>query len=182
MLTGLAGIPGTSGPASQNDLSWTPSKPTFRRTRLPRAPVRERRHVRTHKQTRGCRPTYPSSFGSTAAMPTSPPRAGESGSGSRRSGRRETTTLPALLRSGLRGPLLSPRKLAGESENGRASLENSGQSENVHHWASFGEGRLVGQEPPREVGPTNHSERDQQARCIFAQPGHRKSPATSRRG
>ena len=40
-----------------------------------------------------------------------------------------------------------------------------------------GRGRLAGQEPPETWCRPGVSERDRQARCIFAQAGHRKSPA-----
>jgi hypothetical protein len=38
--------------------------------------------------------------------------------------------------------------------------------------------RLAGQEPPETWCRPTVSERDRQARCIFAQPGHRNSPAS----
>jgi hypothetical protein len=86
-------------------------------------------------------------------------------------GMQERPTLPinGSLVAALTQPNCASRRAAGNVKN-IAPAAGAGA-------ASCGGGRLADQEPPETWCRPIISERDRQARCIFAQPGHRKSPA-----
>jgi hypothetical protein len=89
----------------------------------------------------------------------------------------ERPTLPinGSLVAAVTQPNCASRRAAGDAQQQKISHQRPALG-----GASCGGGRLAGQEPPETWYRPIIFERDRQARCIFAQPGHRKSPARER--